>query len=118
MGAEIAGVVASAIDQSGFSTAHELSPHEVHPRRRDDPSVVLKPALAIENRRFKPGVVWSVARGPDNCFDLPRRQIHSEWRRRLHTGWRQAMWRADCGIQAVFLRPFVDSIEQSSHLQI
>jgi hypothetical protein len=31
MRAEIAGVIASTIDQSGFSTAHELSPHQIHP---------------------------------------------------------------------------------------
>ena len=110
MGAEIAGVVTSTIDQRGFSTAHELSPHEIHPWRCDDPSVVLEPALAIENRHFKPRVIWSVARGPNNCFDLARRQIHSESRRRFHTGWRQAMWRVRSGIEAVSLRPFVDTV--------
>src|SRR5215471_7433084 len=110
MGAQVTGVVASTIDQGGFSTAHELSPHKIHPRRRNDPSVVLEPSLAIENRHFKPRVVGSVARGPNNCFDLARRQIHSEWRRRLHTGRRQAMWRVGSGIEAVSLRPFVDSV--------
>ena len=110
MGAEVAGVVASTIDQGGFSTAHELSPHKIHPRRCNDPSVMLEPAFAVENRHFKPGVVGSVARCSNNCFDLTRSQIHSEWWRRLNSGWRQAMWRAGCGIEAVLLRPLVDSV--------
>src|ERR1700743_1674239 len=110
MDAEVAGVVASAINQSGFSTAHELSPHEIHPRRRDDASVVLEPALTIENRHFKPRVVGSVARGPNNCFDLARRQIHSERWCRLHPGWWQAMRRVGYGVETVFLCPFVDPV--------
>jgi hypothetical protein len=52
MSAEITGVVAGTIDQGGFSTAHKLSPHKIHPRRRNDPAVVLESALAIENRYF------------------------------------------------------------------
>jgi hypothetical protein len=49
MDAEVADVVACAIDQGGFSTPHELSPHKIHPRRCNDPSVMLEPALAVEN---------------------------------------------------------------------
>ena len=69
---------------------------------------MLEPALAVENRYFKPRVVGSVARGPNNCFDLAGSQIHSEWRRRLNSGWQQAIWRAGRVIEAVLLRPFVD----------
>ena len=108
MGAEIAGVVASTIDQGGFSTAHELSPHQIHPWRWNNPAVMPKPALAVENRHFKPRVVGSVAGGPDDCFDLADCQVHAEWRRRLNTGWRQAMWRAGCVIEAVLLRPLIE----------
>jgi hypothetical protein len=77
MGAEVTGVVARTIDQGGFSTSQELSPHKV-------------------------------AGGPNNGFDLARRQIHSKWRRRLNTGWRKAMWWAYCGIEAALMRPLVD----------
>jgi hypothetical protein len=33
MSTKVAGVVGSTIDQRGFSTAHELCSHKIHPRR-------------------------------------------------------------------------------------
>ena len=33
MGAEVTGVVAGTVDQGGFSAAHKLGPHKIHPRR-------------------------------------------------------------------------------------
>jgi hypothetical protein len=69
---------------------------------------MVDPALAVQNRYFEPRVIGSVAGGPNNGFDLARRQIHSKWRRRLNTGWRKAMWWAYCGIEAALMRPLVD----------
>src|SRR5262249_26322897 len=40
MGTEVTGVVASAIDEGGFSAAQELTADEVHARRTNDPSVM------------------------------------------------------------------------------
>jgi len=44
---EVAGVVASTIDEGGFSTAQELTPDEVHARRTNDPSVMPDHAFAV-----------------------------------------------------------------------
>jgi len=54
MGAEVAGIVASTIDQGGFSTAQELRSHEIHARRTNDPAVMAEHAFAVEDRHFEP----------------------------------------------------------------
>ena len=54
MGAEVAGVVASTIDEGGFSAAQELTPDKIHAGRTNDPSVMPDHALAVENRDFEP----------------------------------------------------------------
>ena len=64
MGAEIARVVAGAVDQCGLAAAQELHPHQVHAGRADDPAVMTDVALAVENRQLQPGIVRPIAGRP------------------------------------------------------
>ena len=85
MGAKVAGVVASSVDQSGFSTAQELRPHQIHARRGNHAPVMADHTLAVENRQFKPGVIGPIAGCPYDRFDLARCEVHAKWRGILNT---------------------------------
>jgi hypothetical protein len=74
---QLASVVAGPIDESGFSTAHELTPHKIHAGRTNDPSVMPDHAFAVENRDFEPRVVGPVARSPNDRFDLTDNEIQA-----------------------------------------
>ena len=91
MGTQVAGVVASTIDEGGFSTAQELTPDKVHAWRTNDPSVMPDHAFAVENRDFEPRIVRPVAGGPDDRLDLSRGKIEAERRRYLNTRGREAV---------------------------
>ena len=97
MRAQVAGVVAGAVDQGGLSAAQELHPHQIHAGRGNDPAVMADHALAVENRQFEPGIVGPIAGGPDDRLDLARGEVHAERRRILDAGRRQAMRRFDRG---------------------
>src|SRR5258708_1898324 len=48
VGTQLAGVVASTIDEGGFSTAQKPTPDKVHARRTNDPSVMPDHAFAVD----------------------------------------------------------------------
>jgi hypothetical protein len=85
MGGQLAGVVAGTIDEGGFSTAHELTPHKIHAWRTNDPSIMADHAFAVENRDFEPRVVGPEARSPNDRFDLTDDKIPAKGRRFLNT---------------------------------
>ena len=118
MVAEIARVVAGAVDQGRLAAAQKLHPHEVHARMLGDPTIVTDLALAIENRHLKPGIVRAIAGGPDNRPYLAGAEIHAEGRRALDLGGGKAVRRIDLTIEAILGRPFVDCAQQPVHLEI
>ena len=52
--AEIARIIARAVDQRGLAAAQKLHPHEIQSRMRGNAAIVTNLALAIENRHMKP----------------------------------------------------------------
>ena len=108
MCAKVTGIVASAIDQRGFSAAHKLRTHQVHAWRRNNAAIMPDPAFAVENGNFKPGVIGAIAGGPDDRCELGSLQIHAERRRRLNSVGDRRGRPARCGVEAVLMRPFVD----------
>src|SRR5215207_7519325 len=93
--AEIARIVAGAIDQGRLATAQKLQPHQVHAWMCRDPAIVTHLALAIENRHIEPGVVRAVAGSPNDRPDLARGEIHAERRSALHLCGGKAVRRID-----------------------
>src|SRR6202161_1469469 len=77
---DVAGVVASAIDQCGFSATHERDAHQIYALRCHHPAVVTDHALAIENRKLEPGIVGAITGGPNDRPDLSAGEIQSERR--------------------------------------
>ena len=63
MSAKLADVVASTIDQSGFSTAKELCPHQIHARRGNHAPIMADHTLAVVKGQFKPGVIGPITGG-------------------------------------------------------
>src|SRR5262245_8247330 len=118
MRAQIASIVTSAVDQPGLAEPQKLHPHEVDAGRTDDAAVVRDVALAVENRQLQPGIIWSVAGGPDDRLDAALDEVHAERWRLLHASRRQTIRRVDRSIEAVRVRPFVDQLEQAAHLKI
>src|SRR5262249_15222830 len=118
MGTEVTGVVASAIDEGGFSAAQELTADEVHARRTNDPSVMPDHAFAVENGDFEPRIVRPVAGSPDDRLDLARGKIEAERRRFLNARGPEAVWRLSQVVKAVLPRPAVDQVQQPAHLEI
>ena len=66
MVAEIARIVAGAVDQRRLAAAQKLHPHEVHAWMLGNPAIVTDLALAIENRHIEPGIVRTIAGGPND----------------------------------------------------
>ena len=108
MRAEVAGVVAGAVDQRRLAAPQELHAHQVQARRVGDAAVVADQALAVEHRHVEPRVVRPVAGGPDDRLDLAGGEIDAERRRRLDPRGRQAVRRLDRAVEAVVARPVVD----------
>src|ERR1700735_730713 len=115
MSTEVAGVVASAIDQCGFSATHERNAHEIYPLKRNHPAVMTDHSLAIENRKLEPGIVGAIAGRPNDRSDLPVGEIQSKRRAFLDLGRRQSMRRLDHAVKTVRLCPLVDPVQEAGH---
>ncbi len=83
MFAEIARVVAGAVEEDGFAAAQEWHAHQVHAGRVDDAAVVTDLALAIEHRHIEPRIVGAEAGRPDDRPDVSAGEIHAQRRRGL-----------------------------------
>ncbi len=119
VGAQVAGVIAGAIDKARFAASQERHPHQVHPRRIDDDSPVMADTtFAVEHGHIEPGKVRAKPRRPEDGPDLATAQVDAERRRRLDTGGLEAMGRLDLIVQSVFAGPFVDGVEQPVHLEV
>jgi len=66
MRAQIARVVAGAVDQGRLAAPQELHPHEVDAGRADDAAVMRDVALAVEDWQLQPGIIRPVAGGPND----------------------------------------------------
>ena len=108
--AQVSGVIAGTIDQCRFSTAQERSAYQVHARGRNDPTIMADHSFAIENRQLKPGIIGTVAGGPDDRLDLSAGKVQSERRGLLDMCGRQAVWRLGPVVKAVRARPLVDEV--------
>src|SRR5688500_2476194 len=108
MVAEIARVVAGAVDEGRLAAAQELHAHQIEARMFGDATVVTDLALAIEHRHLKPGIVRAVSGRPDNRPDPAAVEIHAKRRRSLDLGGSRAVRRIDLAVEAITGRPFVD----------
>ena len=95
MRAQLARVVAGAVDQRGFPAPQELQPHQIQARAIGDAAVVADHALAVEHRQLEPRIVRTVAGRPDDRLDRPAGEVEAERRRVLDPRGRQAMRRLD-----------------------
>ena len=72
MRAEVAGVVARAVDQRGIRRRRNCIPIEIQARRINQAAVVPDQALAVQHRHVEPRIVRMVAGGPDDGPDFGR----------------------------------------------
>src|SRR5215472_14042113 len=108
MAAQLAGVVAGAVDERGLAPPQELQPHDIQAGRDNDTAVMANPSLAIENRYVQPRIVRSEARRPYNRPDLLAGEIQGERRPRLDFGRRETMRRIDLVVETVGACPRID----------
>jgi len=78
--AQLAGIVAGAIDQRRLPAPQELLAHQVHARRINDPAFMPDAALAIEDGDVEPGVIGSIAGRPDDGPDLATPELERQQR--------------------------------------
>ena len=90
MVAEIARIVAGAIDERRLATPQELHAHQVQARRLDHAAVVTDAALAIERGDVQPRKIGAVSGRPDDRANAGVGQIQGERRRLRDLGGRQA----------------------------
>src|SRR4051812_3613385 len=116
--AEIARVVASAVDEGRLAAAQKLQPHKIHAWLLGHASVMADLALAIENRHLQPGIVRAVTGGPDDRANLAGGEINAEGWRAFHLGRGKAVRRIDLAVEAIPGRPLVYGVQQPVHLEI
>ena len=76
MRAEIARVVAGAVDEGRLASSQELYAHQVHAGCiADDTAVVTHAALAVQNRHLEVRVVGPEPGRPKNCADVAPAEI-------------------------------------------
>ena len=85
--AEIARIVAGAVDQRRLATPQELHAHQVHARRVDHAAVVTDAALAIEHGDVQPRQIGAVAGRPDDRADAGAGEVQGERRRASAPRW-------------------------------
>jgi hypothetical protein len=78
--AEVAGVVADAVDEAGLAASQERHAHEVQAGCRCHAAVVEYPTVAVEDGHVEPGDVGPVAGGPDDGLDLPACEVEQQRR--------------------------------------
>ena len=106
MRAEVARVVAGAVDQRGLAAPQELHSHQIQAQGIRHAAVVSDQALAVQHRHVEPRIVRMITRGPDDGSDFAR-QIDAEGWRRLDPRRRQAVWRRDRAVESIVARPGV-----------
>src|SRR6516165_7295022 len=108
--AQVSGVIAGTIDQCRFSTAQERSAYQIHASGRNDPTIMTDHSFTIENRQLEPGIIGTVAGGPDDCLNLSAGEVQTERRSFLYMGGRQPVGRLGRVVQTVRVRPLVDEV--------
>src|SRR4029077_2824529 len=117
MRAQVASIVAGAVDQCGLPAPQELHPYEVYAGRADDAAIMLDQAFAVENVQLQPGVIRSIATGPDDRLDPVLDEVHTERGRLLNTGRRGTVGRFRRAVETIRASPSVDEVEQPAHLE-
>src|SRR6516165_803269 len=80
MVAQIACVLAGAVDERRFAAAQELRAEQVH-AWPNDAAIVAYPTLPVEYRDMQPGQIRAVSCCPDDRADSCRRKVNGERRR-------------------------------------
>ena len=80
VGAQVASIVAGAVDETRLAAPEERYAHQVHPGGLDDASVVADTALAVEHQHVEPRVVGTESGRPDDGSDLTVFEVDAEWR--------------------------------------
>jgi hypothetical protein len=116
---EVGGVVVGSVDEARPATAEEWHPEQVHAWGGVHYSAVVADASGtVEDVEVDPGVVGSVAAGPDDRCGLASAEIEGEGRRCGGAGGIEPPRRVDEVVETGGGGPGVEGVQEPVHFQI